>query len=109
MRTSVLLGLIISLFMMSCNFKEEIFIDEDGSGSSRVTFDGSQFMSMAKGMGGSESEDEEDSAKEKMVLDTTFVFKDLLIEKKDSIAQLSAEEQAELKEVRTLYFRYENE
>lgn len=72
----------------SCNFTEEIFINDDGSGKLSINFDGSELMQMAG--------DEMMKTNEKPV-DSLISFKDLLEEKKDSIAKLSPEEQAKLK------------
>lgn len=72
----------------SCNFTEEIYFEDDGSGKLSISFDGSELMAM----GG------EEMAKEKAI-DSTMSFRDLLIEKKDSIAQLPIEEQEKLKKL----------
>ncbi|MCL6267843.1 hypothetical protein [Flagellimonas myxillae] len=72
----------------SCNFTEEIFLNEDGTGKLSINFDGSEIMEMAG--------EEMVKSNEKPV-DSLISFKDFLIEKKDSIAQLPPEEQAKLK------------
>lgn len=72
----------------SCNFTEEIFLEEDGSGKLSINFDGSELMEMA----GEEMVKDGEKA-----VDSLISFKDLLEEKRDSIAQLSPEEQAKLK------------
>ncbi|MGW9683977.1 hypothetical protein [Flagellimonas sp. 2504JD1-5] len=74
----------------SCNFTEEITLQEDGSGKLSINFDGSELMEMAG--------EEMKKSNEKPV-DSIISFKDLLEEKKDSIAQLSPEEQAKLKKL----------
>lgn len=74
----------------SCNFTEEITLQEDGSGKLSINFDGSELMEMAG--------DEMKKSNEKPV-DSLISFKDLLEDKKDSIAQLSPEEQAKLKKL----------
>ena len=81
---------------MSCNFTEEITINEDGSGKLSINFDGSELMEMAG--------DEMMKDNEKAV-DSLISFKDILEEKKDSIAQLSPEEQAKLKKLERFNMR----
>ncbi len=82
-----ILSLLLVLFI-SCNFTEEIYLNDDGSGKLSINFDAHELMSMAGAL---------DSLSNEQAIDSTLVFKDLLEEKKDSIAQLSAEEQAKLK------------
>nr|WP_298997567.1 hypothetical protein [uncultured Allomuricauda sp.] len=77
-------------FAFSCNFTEEITINEDGSGKLSINFDGSELMEMA----GEEMMKDNEKA-----VDSLISFKDILEEKKDSIAQLSPEEQAKLKKL----------
>ncbi|MEM9077525.1 MAG: hypothetical protein AAGC43_10815 [Bacteroidota bacterium] len=77
-------------FAVSCNFTEEITINEDGSGKLSINFDGSELMEMA----GDEMMKDNEKA-----IDSLISFKDILEEKKDSIAQLSPEEQAKLKKL----------
>ncbi len=79
----------LGLFI-ACNFTEEIHFNEDGSGKLSINFDANELMAMAGSL---------DSLKQEEVVDSTLVFKDLLELKKDSIAQLSAEEQAKLKKL----------
>ncbi|SHG43545.1 hypothetical protein [Flagellimonas flava] len=89
MRTAnVFLILIFTVLISSCNFTEEIFINDDGSGKLSINFDGSELMQMAG---------EEMVKTNEKAVDSLISFKDLLEEKKDSIAQLSPEEQAKLK------------
>ena len=76
----------------SCNFVEEIHLNEDGSGKLNINFDGNEMMAMIASM-------DTDSTSQEKAIDSTIVFKDLLEEKKDSIAQLSPEEQAKLKKL----------
>ncbi|MEM9647796.1 MAG: hypothetical protein AAF969_04895 [Bacteroidota bacterium] len=89
MRTAkIFLILIFTVLISSCNFTEEIFINDDGSGKLSINFDGSELMQMAG---------EEMVKTNEKAVDSLISFKDLLEEKKDSIAQLSPEEQAKLK------------
>ena len=76
--------------MASCNFTEEIYLKDDGSGSIELTFDGSELMEF--------SGDAMGEAAEKKI-DTVYYFADFLEEKKDSIAALPAEEQEQLSQL----------
>ena len=86
---SLVFGL-MTLFLTSCNFSEDVYINEDGSGKISFSFDGSQLMQMA---GDKMKEDGEKA------IDSTFSFKEIYDEKRDSIAQLSEEEQAKFKKL----------
>lgn len=90
------LSLLISL-AAACNFTEEIHFNEDGSGKLNIHFNGNEMMDMLASM-------DSTSTPEKAI-DSTLVFKDLLREKKDSIAQLSPEEQAKLKKLEPFSIR----
>ncbi len=79
----------IVVFFTSCQFSENIYINEDGSGKMEFSFDASEIMHMA-GNEVSKGTGEKD-------IDSTFTFKEIFEEKKDSIATLSPEEQAKLK------------
>ena len=74
----------------SCNFTEEIYLNDDGSGKLSINFDGSEMMDMAG--------DEMMKSGEKAI-DSVISFKAFLAEKKDSIATLSPAEQAKLKKL----------
>lgn len=82
-----LLSLVLISFT-SCQFSENIYVKADGSGTMEFNFDGAQLMEMAG---------DEIAKGDKEVIDSTVAFKDFLREKQDSIATLSAEEQAKLK------------
>ena len=82
-------ALILAL-LTACNFTEEIFLEENGSGKISIHFDGSELMDMMSSM---------DSTKQEQPIDSLLVFKDLLEAKKDSISKLSPEEQAKLKKL----------
>ncbi len=92
--------LFISLsFLTACQFTEKINLNDNGSGTYKLKIDMSTMMSSMKGM----NNENDDAEKEKHeVIDTIINFKDILTEKKDSIAQLSAEEQAKLKALKDL-------
>lgn len=74
------LCLLLLVFTTSCNFTESVVINEDGSGTMTVAIDGSQLMAMA----GEEMAGETGGKR----MDTVMDFKELLKEKKDSIAKL---------------------
>lgn len=82
--------MIFACFFIACNFTEEIFFEEDGSGKISINFDGSELMEMAG--------DEFSKSSEKAI-DSIISFKDFLEEKKDSIATLPQEEQDKLKKL----------
>ena len=75
---------------IACNFTEEIYLNEDGAGKLSINFDAKELMAMVGTM---------DSVQNEKAVDSVIVFKDFLIEKKDSIAKLSAEQQANLKKL----------
>lgn len=77
----------IGLFT-ACNFTEEMYLNTDGSGKMAINFDGAELLQMIG---------DEDLAPDEKAIDSTFHFKHLLEEKKDSIATLSPEKQAQLK------------
>lgn len=83
------LFLCVSIFFTSCQFSENIYLNEDGSGKMEFSFDASEIMQMA-GEKFSESSGEKD-------IDSTFTFKEIFDQKRDSISQLPADEQAKLK------------
>ncbi|MDE3742737.1 hypothetical protein [Maribacter polysaccharolyticus] len=82
--------LLVLALVTGCNFTEEIYFNADGTGKMDIGFDGSEMLRMLPAS---------DSTRIEEVVDSTIVFKDLLHEKKDSIAQLSPEQQAELKKL----------
>lgn len=87
-RFILVIVLFCSLVFQSCQFSENIYINEDGSGKMEFSFDGSQFMQMA---GDNIAESGEKA------IDSTFSFKDLLLAKSDSISKLTEDEQQKLK------------
>ncbi len=92
----ILAVIVITVCIAACNFTEEIYFNEDGSGKMSILFDGDEMMQMIP---------ETDSTELDKAIDSTLVFKDLLREKKDSIAQLSPEEQAKLKKLEPFSLR----
>ncbi|WP_350287850.1 hypothetical protein [uncultured Croceitalea sp.] len=89
-RLRPLITIFITVMVVACNFTEEIYINDDGSGKLSINFDANELMSMAGSV---------DSLKQEQPVDSTIVFKQLLEEKKDSISKLSPEEQAKLKKL----------
>lgn len=75
--------------LASCHFTEEITLNENGTGSISLNFDGSELMSMAG----------DSAVTEEKAVDSLVYFADLLREKKDSIATLPAAEQQRLKQL----------
>ncbi|MGA9639038.1 hypothetical protein [Flavobacterium sp.] len=89
----ILLALVV--FTISCNFTENINVNEDGTGNFSVEIDGSGLMAMAGEKIGENLVD----SKNKKSIDSTFSFKKILKQKKDSIAKLPIEEQEALKKM----------
>lgn len=87
--------LFVILLTASCTFTENIEIKPDGTGNFSLEMDGSGFMAMAgdqalKGM---------NAKQDAKSIDSTFSFKQIFEEKKDSIAKLSPEQQKALKKL----------
>lgn len=80
--------------LTSCTFTENITINDNGSGKFAVDMDGSSLMAMAGNQIGDQM-----GTDTKKNIDSTFTFKQLFEEKKDSIAKLSPQAQAELKKL----------
>ena len=78
----------------SCTFTENIYVNDNGTGKFSVDMDGSSLMAMAGDQIGQQM-----GADAKKNIDSTFTFKQLFEEKKDSIAKLSPEAQKELKKL----------
>jgi hypothetical protein len=78
----------------SCTFTENITINDNGAGKFSVDMDGSALMAMAGDQIGSQM-----GADAKKDIDSSFTFKQLFEEKKDSIAKLSPEMQKEIKKL----------
>ncbi|MDO5968435.1 hypothetical protein Q4Q35_01310 [Flavivirga aquimarina] len=87
-RFNALIVFIFSIVFTGCQFSENIYIKEDGSGRMEFSFDGTQLMQMAG---------EEMSKGQEEAIDSTFSFKELFEAKRDSISKLSEEEQLKLK------------
>ncbi|MEX0995507.1 MAG: hypothetical protein WDZ45_00500 [Flavobacteriaceae bacterium] len=95
MRTLFLISMTLcSLIFISCEFTETLVLNADGSGEMKVQMDASAMVAMMSSMGA-----EEETAKTEDKIDTTFYFKDILAEKKDSISTLPMEQQERLKKL----------
>lgn len=89
------IGVLCSLFvflLISCNVQERIVFNEDMGGRYETSFDLTKMMTKMNEMGAGASNPEEEKTK----IDTVMVFADLIKEHKDSIANLSAEDRANL-------------
>jgi len=80
--------LLLSVVLTSCQFSENIYINDDGSGKMEFSFDGTQLMQMAG---------DKVTEKQEKAIDSTFSFKELFHTMRDSISKLSAEEQQKIK------------
>lgn len=81
---------VLACVMVSCNFTENITINEDGTGSITMDMDASQLIALA----GPEMLKEGQKR-----MDTVIHFKDVFKEKQDSIAKLPKEEQERFKKM----------
>ncbi|WP_335977619.1 hypothetical protein [Gaetbulibacter jejuensis] len=87
-RIFLLVVFLAMVCLTSCQFSENIYINEDGSGKMEFSMDASELMQMA-------GEKMKEDGTERM--DSTIVFKDFLDEKRDSISKLPQEDQDKLK------------
>ncbi|MEZ4852762.1 hypothetical protein [Flavobacterium sp.] len=86
----------VALLSTSCSITENLIINEDGTGKYAFDLDASQLISMA---GNRKNSDTLEENAKKEDIDSIISFKEIFAEKKDSIAQLSAAEQARLKKM----------
>lgn len=96
-RIKFLAVILIASLALACNFTEEIHFNADGSGKLNIHFDGNEMMEMLASM--------DSTGTPEKAIDSTLVFRDLLEEKKDSIAQLPPDEQAKLKKLEPFSIR----
>lgn len=85
--------IITFILLTGCVIQEQFVFDEDGSGEYSMAFNMDQIMGMGS-----------DTDSTQKVVDTVITFASFLDEKKDSIAQLSKEEQERLELLRPLTF-----
>jgi hypothetical protein len=89
--------ILVSLSLVSCTFTEEITINPDGTGKYNVDMDGSSFMAMIPkdSLGG----------KNEKAIDSTFSFRELFAQKKDSIAKLPIDQQEKIRKLEKFNMR----
>lgn len=89
--------MLLTFVFSSCTFTEEIVINTDGTGKYNLDMDGSSLMAMMPkdSLGG----------KNEKAVDSTFSFKELFAQKKDSISKLSKEEQESIKKLENFNMR----
>ncbi len=98
MRFKHVIFLFLTVLLVSCVFTEELHLKKNGSGSYAFKMDMSKMMLAMNEM--ASENDSLQKAPEK--LDSIMYFKDILEEKKDSVAQLPEEEQELLKSLEDL-------
>lgn len=86
---------LITSLVTSCTVTENIYVNTDGSGKFSVDLDGSGLMTMMP----------KDSLMGQKNLDSTFTFKQIIAENKDSIAKLPIDEQQLLKKLENFNVR----
>lgn len=91
----ILFAALLFFSITACEIREEYTFKEDGSGVYEMAFDLTDLMSMNQ---------ETDSSATQQSVDTVIHFAAMLEEKKDSISQLSTEEQQKLEALRPLQF-----
>jgi hypothetical protein len=91
----------VALLLVSCSISERIVFNDDMGGQYESAFDLSTIMQLAK------QATPEDPNKEYKVMDTLMVFNEILETYKDSISQLSSEEQVRLEKLRGMTMRME--
>ncbi|HMI08268.1 MAG TPA: hypothetical protein VK528_12020 [Flavobacterium sp.] len=89
-----LLAVLASMALTSCQITENIYLEEDGSGKIAFDVDASELMGIAG--------DKVAETGQMQDIDSTFTFKQIFEQKKDSIAKLPAAEQARLKKLEDL-------
>ena len=94
-----------SLLLTSCNFTEEISFKEDGSGEFLMNYDMSEVMKTLEGMGMGKKADTSEVQKKKQKMDSTIYFRDMLVEKADSISKLPQDEQDMLKSLEPIVMK----
>ncbi|WP_406682886.1 hypothetical protein N1F78_09295 [Seonamhaeicola sp. MEBiC1930] len=98
----VLALIVLAICFSNCTIKERIVFNDDGGGSFLVSYDMGEFMKQMKTQMGEDSSSEE---KKGEVMDTTFVFKDLMENYKDSIAALPEEKREAMETVKDMYMK----
>lgn len=83
----------VAILFVSCAITEKLIINDDNTGKFLYEIDGSALMAMGTQAKNSQNKEQ----KEPEIVDSVISFKEILLEKKDSIAKLSLEEQEKLK------------
>jgi hypothetical protein len=93
------LGLLVAFIALftSCQFSENIYINEDGTGKISFNMDGTELMDM---MG-----DEMAKGKNNEVIDSIISFKELFKGQQDSISKLPKDQQEKLKKLESFQMR----
>lgn len=104
MKKNSLLILLLSLMFTSCVIKETLVFNQDNSGKLTHEINLSKMMELAGDKMGSDTGKKEKKKAKKNYnvskdIDSTFSFKEIYAEKKDSISKLPLEEQARLKQM----------
>ncbi|MEK8180443.1 hypothetical protein WMW71_08835 [Flavobacterium buctense] len=96
----------------SCKITETLLVNEDGSGKFNYEMDASPLMEMGGGDFGASDGNKSKKKKrkgaedrEKKMIDSTFMFKDVFADKQDSIAKLSPEEQEKFRKMENFGIR----
>lgn len=99
-------------FFQSCMITESLLINDNGSGKFSYDIDASPLMDMADNAFSGEGKKKPSKRKSKKaserqskIMDSTFTFKELFADKKDSIAALPAEEQERIKKLENFSIR----
>lgn len=101
MKKITVLVALVSLLLTSCVVQENLTFNEDNSGSLVHKIDMSKVMELAGDKIGDGSKKKRNKKKERASkdVDSTFTFKEIYAEKKDSIAKLPLAEQERLKKM----------
>lgn len=92
---NLIIVVFVSVLFVNCAITEKLIINDDNTGKFLYEIDGSALMAM----GAQAKKSQNKEQKEPEVVDSIISFKEILLEKKDSIASLSAEEQEKLKKL----------
>lgn len=103
---------VLLTFFQSCMITESLLINDNGSGKFSYDIDASPLMDMADNAFSGEGKKKPSKRKSKKaserqskIMDSTFTFKELFADKKDSIAALPAEEQERIKKLENFSIR----
>ncbi len=108
----LLVGVTVFCFQ-SCKITETLLVNEDGSGKFNYEMDASPLMEMGGGDFGASDDSKSkrkkrkgnSESREKKMIDSTFMFKDMFADKQDSIANLSPEEQERFRKMENFGIR----